>query len=73
MSDDLVKRLREYAENDVGLSGDELKAFNDVADRIEDLKVAIERIANHHPEITHAWAEDVRQIARRALWGGKHE
>jgi len=34
----------------------------------ERLREALRQIANYHPSITHGWAEDVRLIARSALY-----
>ena len=35
---------------------------------IRRLREALSRIEDHHPSITHGWAEDVRLIARSALY-----
>ena len=39
------------------------------AERIQKLEAALEPIANFGPDITHHWADHVRQVARNALKG----
>lgn len=37
------------------------------AERIQKLEAALEQIANFAPEVTHHWADHVRQVAKQAL------
>lgn len=65
MSDDLVKRLRQHYAADYVVHG----VCDEAADRIEQLEAALWKIVvrEHQAEIVSKLAEELSDIARKAL------
>ena len=64
---DEIERLREEAKHALVIVGNVGRELGQTQHERDQLRAALEAVANHNPAVTHGWAVHVREMARNAL------